>query len=206
MGWNFDFPFRKGGSSRYLTMGIMFLPKKYSGLPKDIIKSLYDKFKWKNEKKASHASLNQKILFCEKAVELLKGNKEIIVDVITASKENVQDHIRKDPNKLYNFMAGLVVPENLGKFKHVDFIPDERSVKVKSGNSLADYLQIKVWFELKLETKLHNKPAVSHMNYNLQFVDWISHCVWANFEDKIDKPFTLLQPHIRHRKLYFKEG
>lgn len=203
LGWSFDLPYRQGGSSRYLSMTSMFLPKKYQNQPEDIIKSMYKKIGWKKEKKASDATLNQKINFCKSATELLKNNKEIKIDVITVNKENVQEHIRKDSNKLYNYMASLVIPEYITAYDEVDFVPDERSIKVKSGNSLADHLQIKLWFECNCKTTLINKPTVSHLNYNLQFVDWVSHCIWINFEDKVNQPFTILSPFIKHRPLFF---
>jgi hypothetical protein len=203
LGWRFDLPYKQGGSSRYLSMAVLFLPKKYQNQPADIIKSMYKKIGWKKEKKASDATFNQKVIFCKDAAKLLGNNKEIKVDVVTVNKNNVQEHIRKDPNKLYNFMASLVIPEYITAYDEVDFIPDERSIKVKSGNSLADHLQIKLWFECNCKTTLINKPTVSHLNHNLQFVDWISHCIWMNFEHKVDQPFTILSPFIKHRPLFF---
>jgi hypothetical protein len=203
LGWCFSSPYRQGGSSRYLSMTMMFLPKEYKEQPKDIIRFLYKKFGWTKEKKASDVTLNQKIIFSTKAAELLRNNKEIKIDVITVKKENVEEHIRTDSNKLYNYMVSLVVPEYVTTYEKVDFIPDERSIKVKSGNSLADYLQVKLWFDCKCKTILINKPTVSRLNYNLQFVDWVSNCVWINFEDKISQPFTILSPFIKHRPLFF---
>ena len=184
-------------------MTSLFLPKKYENQPEDIIKLMYKKFGWKKEKKASTATFNQKMDFCKNVTELLNNNKEIKIDVITVNKQNVQEHIRQDPNKLYNYMASLVIPEYVTAYDEVYFVPDERSIKVRSGNSLADHLQIKLWFECDCKTRLINKPSASHLNYNLQFVDWISNCVWINFEDKKPQLFAILSPFIKHRPLFF---
>jgi len=116
----------------------------------------------------------------------------------------VQEHIRADANKLYNYIAGLVMPEYIRHSDQVQFIPDERSIKVKSGNSLVDYLQTKLWFELDLRTTIINSPGKSHEQYNLQFVDWIAHCIWIKFEDRITGAHDLILPHIRHRQLFFR--
>jgi len=97
-----------------------------------------------NEKKASTATVNQKILLCNKTVSLLQNYPDIKIDVITVKKQNVQAHIREDPNKLYNYMIGLVVPDYVKKEKTIIVHPDERSIKVKSGNSLEDFLKIKL--------------------------------------------------------------
>jgi len=199
LGWKFDKQFREGGSSRYLTLAFMFLPFEQREKPKQIIRDLYNRFKWSSEKKAAKATPNQKNLFCEKAAELLSGNTDIKIDVITAMKQNVSEHIRLDPNKLYNYMAGLVLPEYIQNVGEVEFIPDERTVKVRSGNSLVDYLQTKMWFELNSSTVIKNNPGRSHQQYNLQFVDWIAHCMWIKYENRITEPYDTITPHINHR-------
>jgi len=88
----------------------------------------------------------------------LARNPDIEIWAITVKKENVQEHIRKDPNKLYNYMIGLVLLDRIRQKPVVTFIPDKRSIKVESGNSLVDYLQIKLWFDLNVSTIIHNNP------------------------------------------------
>jgi len=203
LGWNFDTPYRSGGSSRYLALAFLFLPQKHRNNPKRLIRDLYNKYRWSGEKKAGSATISQKIQFCKKAATMLQKNNEIKIDVIIVNKVNVQSHIQSDPNKLYNYMAGLVIPHYVGERKSVEFIPDKRSVKVKSGNSLTDYIQVKLWFDHNCETKIINNPCESHKNYNLQFVDWTAHCAWWKFEDSVEEPFNILSPHVNTRKLFF---
>lgn len=203
LGWNFNQPYRKGGSSRYLTLACLFLPKSAKNLPKDIIRSMYKQIGWQHEKKAATASFNQKTIFCNNAVSLLKTHQNIKIDAITVKKQNVAQHIQQDGNKLYNYMLSLIIPEYTGEFSEVDFIPDERSIKVQSGNSLVDYLQVKLWFDYNQQTKLINMPGRSHEQYNLQFIDWIAHCIWLNFEKGVEKLYKTLIPHIKHRTLFF---
>jgi len=204
LGWSFDKEFREGGSSRYLTLAFLFLPSQHKRKPKKIIQGLYKRYKWQSEKKAATAKNSQKIVFSQKVVQLLEKNRDIKIDVVTVMKQNVQDHIRADANKLYNFIAGLVMPEYIKHMEEVQFIPDERSIKVKSGNSLVDYLQTKLWFELNSGVTIINEPGKSHAQYNLQFVDWIAHCVWVKFEDRITEAYDLILPCIKHRQLFFQ--
>jgi len=204
LGWSFNEQYRAGGSSRYITLAFMFLPLQHIRRPKRIIQSLYRRYKWQSEKKAANATSNQKIEFSQKVVQLLERYRDIKIDVVTVQKQNVQEHIRADANKLYNYIAGLVMPEYIRHSDQVQFIPDERSIKVKSGNSLVDYLQTKLWFELDLRTTIINSPGKSHEQYNLQFVDWIAHCIWIKFEDRITGAHDLILPHIRHRQLFFR--
>ncbi len=203
LGWTLDKPYREGGSSQYLTVACLFLPKHSKNLPKNIICNMYKKMGWQNEKKASSASLNQKTAFCNNVVSLLKSHPDIKIDALTVKKQNVATHIRNDGNKLYNYMLSLIIPEYTAGYSEVDFIPDERSIKVKSVNSLVDYLQVKLWFEHNQQTKLINKPGRSHEQYNLQFIDWVAHCIWINFEWNKDTMYKILTPYIKHRTLFF---
>jgi hypothetical protein len=203
MGWTFSKPFRHGGSSRFLCLAIMFLPKADRKRPKRIIAEMYRKYGWVSEMKASSASPTQEMEFAEKAVEILTAHKNIKIDCIVAKKEKVQQHIRCDSNKVYNYMCKLVIPDYVQSERQIEFIPDKRSIKVKSGNSLSDYLQTVLWFDFSAKTKLVNHPQESDRNYNLQFVDWMAHCVWSHFEDGEQDVFAKLRPSIKVRKLYF---
>lgn len=64
--------------------------------------------------------------------DLLTRYPEIKLDVITVNKVNVQDHIRQDSNKLYNYMLGLVIPDYVSQEGNFTLVTDERSIKVKS--------------------------------------------------------------------------
>ncbi len=203
LGFSFGKPFREGGSSRYLTLAVAFVPRALKKSPRKLITGLYKKYKWQSEKKASEASLSQKLDFCALAANLLEAHPEIKVDCITVRKEKVEDHLRQDPNTLYNYMVGLVVPDYVGGYEKIIFTPDERSIKVRSGNSLADFLQVKLWYDHKFKTTIENRPSLSHYSYNLQFVDWIAHCVWVMYEDGAHEPFEVINKHIKLRKLFF---
>lgn len=203
MGWRFSQPFRAGGSSRFLCLAIMFLPKANRKAPKRIISDMYKKYGWVSEMKASSASARQKEEFADKTVAMLRARKDIKIDSIVARKENVLEHIRNDSNKLYNYMCRLVIPEYVTSEREFEFLPDKRSIKVQSGNSLSDYLQTVLWFDCSVKTKLINNPQESYQNYNLQFVDWIANCVWSHFEDGEMRVFSKLSPAIRVRRLYF---
>lgn len=203
LGWQFNQPFRAGGSSRYLTVACLIVPSQHRRRPRKIITRLYRKFGWQSERKASDASRSQKTLFCRTAVDLLQQHPEIKLDVITVKKVNVQTHIRRDPNKLYNYMLGLVVPDYVAQETNFDLVTDERSIRVKSLNSLRDYLQVKLWFEIGCPTTVNHIPSDSSKNYSLQFVDWVAHCVWSNYEDGDDSFLKILRPVVRIRPLFF---
>ncbi|MCD6533654.1 MAG: DUF3800 domain-containing protein [Deltaproteobacteria bacterium] len=206
LGWKFDQPYRDGGSSRYLTIASIAVSPNKKHLPKRLIKKLYKRFNWpfRTEKKWSDMALPEREEFAHMAAILQQDNKEFIRYLsITVRKENVQEHIRLDPNKLYNYMIGLSLLNEMHRHSEVTFIPDPRSVKVASGNSLHDYLQTQLWFEKQAKTTLKTIPAESYSNYNIQFADMLSGLVQNHFEDGNSTPWLLLRENISSKSLFF---
>jgi len=164
---------------------------------------MYKKYGWTSEMKASQATKAQKLEFAASLNSTLSTKPEIKIESIVVKKENVQSHIRADANKLYNYMCKLVIVDYVKSIPGFEFVPDKRSIKVESGNSLSDYLQTVLWFEHNTATKLVNNPQQSDRNYNLQFVDWIAHCTWAHFEDGENEVFREISKRTKIRCLFF---
>ncbi|HZQ46498.1 MAG TPA: DUF3800 domain-containing protein [Verrucomicrobiae bacterium] len=203
LGWTFSFPFRSGGSSRFLSLAFLFTPHRKVAIPRQIISNLYKKYGWVSEKKASKASRLQKLEFANALNVMLQTHPDIKIDCITVKKENVQPHIRADSNKLYNYMCRLVIPDYVKSCPAFEFVPDKRSVKVESGNSLSDYLQTVLWFDCNIKSVLTNNPQESSGDYNLQFVDWVANVTWSHFEDGETTVFDQVRKNIRIRQLFF---
>jgi hypothetical protein len=205
LGWSFDKPFRKGGSSRYLTIACLIVPKHLTAIPKRIVKKVYKKRGQPTniELKGRGLTKDEKVWFAQRVVRLLRREPTIQISAITVAKKNVRDHIRTDSNKLYNYMVNFALLEKIDKVPTVDFIPDPRTIKVASGNSLVDYLQTKLWFEHNSATKIHHVPTESHTNLNLQFTDFIANIVWERHEDNESRAWNVFKPHISRKLLFF---
>ncbi len=204
LGWTLDKPYGMGGSSRYLTIALLIIPNDKNFLSKKIVRNFYKQYRIspKKEIKGTELSLEQKQYLVGKIIDLLKNNPEIKIITITTQKTNVQDHIRADSNKLYNYMIRLALLDEIINEDSVTLIPDPRSIKVESGNSLLDYLQIELWFEYNSSTNLDQKVVSSENSLNLKFVDIISNLIWRKFE-KATTEADLLIPHIKVKKLFF---
>jgi hypothetical protein len=205
LGWSFDAPFRSGGSSRYLTIAALCVPSEKKHLPKRVIKKLYEKFGWRTdiEKKWSMMDETERTEFANAAHALCKANADIHLHTITVRKQNVQAHIRADGNKLYNYMIRLSL---LGRMRHhseVHLIPDPRSLKVESGNSLPDYIQTLLWFHLRCETKLRMQPLEGYECRGIQFADMLCGAIQAGFEDNNFKYFKIMSTCLIQKRLYF---
>ncbi len=179
-GWEFNYPYRNGGSSRYLTVSCLLVPENLKQHPKRIVRDVYTKFSipTTNEIKGYELSDIQRTYFINKVIKMLIDHPEIEVFVITVYKPNVLPHIQRDSNKLYNYMVKLLLLDRIKREREVTLIPDPRSIKVRSGNSMIDYLQTELWFTANVNTVLSRTEISSDKSLNLQFIDFISNIFW----------------------------
>lgn len=205
LGWSFDKEYRHGGSSRFLTIAFIVCPSDKKGLLNRIVKKVYKKCRreFDFEIKGSTLSKKHKDFVAEQLVYLLHKNTDIRIGAITTKKVNVQPHIRKDSNKLYNYMLRLSLLEIILDESMVSLIRDNRSIKVKSGNSLADYLQTVLWFELYSKTQIKDIPSDSKRIRNLILADWINNIIWGNYEDNNSSSYNILKGLITEKHLFF---
>ena len=205
LGWTFTAPYRHGGSSRYLTVAALCVPAGKKHIPKRVIKDLYTTFKWPvgTEKKWNQMTLDERAAFASPALKMGNQHPEIHLHGITVKKENVQAHIRQDENKLYNYMIRLCVLDCMATEDTVVFIPDPKSIKVQSGNSLHDYLQTELWFTKNVKTKLTTTPLDSKDCRGVQFADMLAGLIQQRFEDKYFSHIRLCIRRLRLRRLFF---
>jgi hypothetical protein len=100
-------------------------------------------------------------------------------------------------------MIRLALLSRMAKHDVVTMVPDPRSIKVKSGNSLHDYLQTELWFTAKSNTNLLTKPADSAMSKGVQFANALAGIVQARFEDNATRDFQVIYPRLNLNRLYF---
>jgi len=166
---------------------------------------MYQKYKWQagKERKFIQLSTNQRCEFADHAANLCNDNPDIHVHVIVVKKQNVQQHIRTDGNKLYNYMIKLALIKKMATHDVVTLVPDPRSIKVESGNSLHDYLQTELWFTEKAVTLLVSRPQDSSRSRGIQFADMISGIVQDRFENNDARAFRLLPATMKLSTLFF---
>jgi hypothetical protein len=91
----------------------------------------------------------------------------------------------------------------MAKHDVVTLMPDQRSIKVESGNSLPDYLQTELWFTEKAITMLISKPQDSAHSRGVQFADILSGIVQSRYEKNDPHAFQILSPKINTIPLFF---
>jgi len=204
-GFKFARPFRRGGSSRFLTIAFVLIPRDLAEEPRRIVRKLYSKRgrSSRNELKGSHLTPAEKLYVANRTKKLLTRNKRMKIYAITVNKVKVRPEIRKETNILYNYMVGLVLPEKIKRHSEITLIHDKRTIKVRSGNSLKDYLQVKLWYILNSNTVLRYHPKESHRSLNLQFIDYIAHIIWSRFEDNETAAYDIIRTKIDSIPLFF---
>jgi hypothetical protein len=205
LGFNFTAPYRAGGSSRYLTLAAAICCDDSNKYLKRFIADFYTPrgIQAGQERKWADLKLKDRIDFATRAAALRAQRPNISFASITVYKPNVQPHIQSDPNKLYNYMTALLLVKTLKKFDEVIFVPDPRTIQVKSGNSLHDYLQTKLWFDENVATKLYTNPVDSTKCRPLHFTDYLCGAVQSHYEDSNSQPKQILTPHMACKTLFF---
>lgn len=205
LGWNFSAPFRQGGSSRHLTIGALLMPKECLHYPKRVIRRMYEQYSWDSSKEVKGSELTQEHCenFAEKICALTSAQPGMHLRCLTVKKENVLSHIRRDPNKLYNYMVKILLGDYLAQEQSATVYHDERSVKLKSGNSLGDYLTMDQWFTRENPISLTVLPVNSKSHLNVRIADFLAHITFGYFEDGHDHGFSKISAVHSIGTLYF---
>lgn len=133
----------------------------------------------------------------------LQSPQRHFLRAIVVKKQKVQTHIQADGNKLYNFMIKLCLIDTMAAHGDVTMIPDPRSIKVKSGNSLHDYLQTCLWFDKNVGTRLATIPSDSKNCKGIQFADMLAGLIQAHYEDSDSACIKMLSSKVVVKTLFF---
>ena len=100
-------------------------------------------------------------------------------------------------------MLKLALLDKIDTYPLVNLIRDNRSVKLKSGNSLSEYLKTTMYFEFNSSTQIVDIPSDSKQVTNLVLADWLNNIVWGHYEDGNSAPFLILSPKLKNQTLFF---
>lgn len=205
LGWTFDPPYGHRGSSRFLTIFAVIVPASKCHLIDRVVRDMYRASRWTTvkERKWIDASEPSRLHFARQAASLLCRHTDISYHAAVVYKPNVALHLRAEPHILYNYMLKLILVGELREHTEVHLVPDNRSVKVASGNSLHEYLQSALWFEAESRTVLRTTASDSAHCRGLQFADFMAGAVNAYFEHEKRQYLETEGLEVAIRKLYF---
>lgn len=204
LGWRFDLPYGKGGSSRYLTLAAVVAPSGMDHHLKRIVRGLYKKRKrsTKNELKSVSLSAKDRTQFANEVVSLKSKHPRFKFLAITVNKRHVNDQFRRHPNGLYNYMTKLLLLDEFATHGSVNFIPDSRSIRTELKHALDDYLRMELAVK-GADTRLTTTPWDSKASLELQFSDFLAGIVWAKDEFSGSEHYNIVKDTVLQKRLFF---
>jgi len=100
----------------------------------------------------------------------------------------------KDKNLLYNYLFQLLIKPVLKEtFEDVEILLDNHSTKVKSTNSLCDYIKIKAFAEWNVQVNVDIRYVDSKESKIVQIADLIANVIYGHYVYKKDHLYNMLK-------------
>lgn len=131
------------------------------------------------EVKASMLSFSQKQLIFNK----LCSANDYTISYIVADKSNIESKkILEDKNLCYNYLFSFLVRKTIKSTQDdITFLLDNHSTKVKSLNSLSDYIKIKAFTQWGFKRNLNILYVDSKNSKIIQAADVVSNAIYAKY-------------------------
>lgn len=165
-----------GTKDRYFVL-VMFAPQR----PKRVI-NFMRRFCAKHnlsEIKASKLSVPRK----QEIFNKLCSANDYVISYIVIDKWNIDNKkLFEDKNVLYNYLFSFLVKKTIRSAREdLDFLLDNHSTKVKSINSLADYIRLKACTQFGCQYDIHLRYTDSKNSKIVQAADIIANAIWAHY-------------------------
>jgi len=117
LGWSFDKPHQKDGSSRFITIAGIAIEQNRLKFLNRFIDNLYERchFAYDLEKKGSRFSNEEAASIVRRIHEINQESTAFRIVSITAAKQNVAEALRRDKNVFYNFLLNRLLTEIVGE-------------------------------------------------------------------------------------------
>jgi hypothetical protein len=203
LGWSFDKPNRKGGSSRFITIAGIIVDKHQM---KFLVRHLHDLLRKYNldsyiETKGSSFSNAASSSIVRDLLEYHGASSFEIVS-ITANKQNARSSIRRDKTVFYNHMLNVLVTGIIQKHGDVNIVLDNRTIRLGSRNSFEDCIGAKLWGELGFDANISCRYQDSKRSPCIWLADWISNFIWRHYEYSMSEAYLECSA---HNQRYFEK-
>lgn len=198
LGWNFNSPYRQGGSSRFFTIASIIGHNNQHREFGKFVRSFIGDHNWtsKHEKKWTDLSDSIRRDFAKKLVLLKQKNPELTLLVSVIEKEKLPKHIQGNHHLIYSWMAASLLSPSVRVYRQISICPDELNYGSNNSGLIDNFLRKELWFNLRSSTVV-NHVARSHALENaLIFADYLAGAVQSHFEDSRSEPFNIIQSSI----------
>jgi len=163
------------------------------------VKNKFPRFENEREIKASHAYPVVKDYLLRKI-----ASKDIDIRYVVADLHHVKKALLDDENLLYNYLLHFLIAP-VAKRREITSLSlnlDKRSIKVKSTNSFADYIKIKLNYEMGCNVNIRVKYIESQNSYAIQAADFVANAIYAKYEYGYNEFYNLIKPKIVQQELF----
>ena len=208
LGWKFDAPFGRGGSSRHLTIAsVSACPETICHIGR-LIKKIKRKagFSAKEEMKWVDMPHELRLEFCLRAASISQKNPNIEYRSITVAKQGVQERLRVDDSMLYNYLVKNLLIEPIACCTKATLVPDPRGIAPNSGHPLHHYLQAELFSRCvdgQHYTELGIRQVDSKNEKGIQFADMLAGAIQLHYEGKTSEYFNTLRPYLSTKCFFF---
>lgn len=188
------------GSSRYFVIGVVCVDSDEQKLIKRYVRRFRAKkgLGRKVELHASETKTVDRVHFCQGLARL-----PCSIHYLVLNKAKIKPELRRDKNILYNFLCGLVLPPLMSVMQQATIHMDCRNIKVASGNSLHDYLRVKLWGEMNASVDVQFGYFDSRESEGIQAADLVANAVYRRYERGDSRAYDSLLPIMGEKKELF---
>lgn len=142
------------------------------------------------EVKASQLSFPQK----QEIFSRLTSANDYTISYIVADKNNVDNKkLFEDKNLFYNYLFSYLIKKTIKSANEdICILLDNHSTKVKSINSLCDYIKIKAFTQWNYQNDLHISYVDSKNSKTVQAADVIANAIYAHYIYNKDHFYNML--------------
>ena len=198
-----DLGFKKKGASKYFMITLLITkdPKKV----KRVIKKCRQRILKKKHKKFPELKASKSSPLIRKYILKELAKLDLSVLTIILNKSQVYDYLKTKREKLYNYIAGLILAEAQLEPSYENVVIDKRVKKKAVRRDFDTYIQDKIDKKRLLPIK---RLRISHFNSQkreaLQAMDFVSWAIFRKYEHKDTIYYDFIKEKISTEKELFK--
>jgi len=127
-------------------------------------------------------------------LQKLSSKDDYFVSYIVLDKKNLANKkLFEDKNILFNYLCKFLFKKTIKNCQEdVTLYFDNRTVKVRSGNSLMDYLRTEAYTTWNFQKNLNVVYCDSKTNYCIQMIDIISNTIYRKYTNGHEHFYNML--------------
>lgn len=197
-----DLGFGKEGSSDFFVITLLLIE---DPTPlKRLVKKIRQRKLKRNLKELPEIKANNSDETVRKRFLRDLAKEEIEIHCIILDKNKVYDYLKKEKEKLYNYVSGIILTESTIRNKNINIIVDKKTSRKVIIEDFNQYIVRKVEERHLFHTRVKISHYDSKNSPGLQAVDFASWSIFRKYEWNDDRYYNLIREKITTEKKLFK--